>query len=169
MRLETDANDLHLHRLCEPAATSSLVYLSKMCLLLNIASFGRVRESFSIISILHGMFLSRAIIISGSEFHLSQKLKFCQLFMSFLHTLNASKVLPYFLFLFLFLISLTGWEIPGVFWSSFCQQLNNLGMLSFCAQAIHIDERLSWPVLRLQSGLHPWLERMPLVLQLSVW
>lgn len=79
--------------------------LSKMCLLLNSASFGRIRECFSIISTLHGKFLSRAILISGSEFHLSQKLKFCQLLMSFLHILNASKALPYFLFLFLFLIS----------------------------------------------------------------
>lgn len=72
------ADDPHLHPLCEPAATSSLMYLSKMCLLLNIAFFGMVRETFSIISILHGTFLSRAFLISGSEFHLSQKLKFCK-------------------------------------------------------------------------------------------
>lgn len=64
---------------------------------------------------------------------------------------------------------LTGWEIPGVFWASFCQQLNNLGMLSFCVQTIHIDERLSWPSLRLQSGPHPWLERMPLVSASAKW
>lgn len=78
MRLETGADDPHLHPLCEPAATSSLMYLSKMCLLLNIALFGRVREIFPVISILHVTFLSVAILISGSEFHLSQKLKFCQ-------------------------------------------------------------------------------------------
>lgn len=31
MRFETGANDPHLHPLYELAATSSLVYLSKMC------------------------------------------------------------------------------------------------------------------------------------------
>lgn len=49
MRLETGANDPHLHPSCECAATSSLKYLpKKMCLLLKITFSWRVRESFSL-------------------------------------------------------------------------------------------------------------------------